>query len=102
MTTTESPVLAKLGPCCITGYKHTGDPTGTVIQLGGMDTYLAEPPAGTQGPKKVLLFISDVHGSMYLNAKLLQDNFATYVKLLVTVCEYLHTHPYAQARSITS
>lgn len=66
--------------CCWTGFKHTGTPEGRVESLGGLNTYIAEPPANaSSGPhKKVLLFLSDIWGSMYINNKLLQDYFASF------------------------
>jgi dienelactone hydrolase len=65
--------------CCWTGFKHTGTPEGRIEPLGGLDTYIAEPPAGaTSGPeKKVLLFLADVWGALFVNNKLLQDYFAS-------------------------
>ncbi|KAN0073120.1 hypothetical protein V8E55_012260, partial [Tylopilus felleus] len=65
--------------CCWTGFKHTGSPEGRIEPLGGLDTYIAEPPAGTtSGPhKKVLLFLADIRGPLFINSKLLQDYFAS-------------------------
>ena len=64
--------------CCFTGVKHTGTPKGRVEPLGGLDTYIAEPPATAAGPhKKVLLFLSDIWGPLFINNKLLQDYFAS-------------------------
>ena len=64
--------------CCWTGFKHTGTPEGRVEPLGGLDTYIAEPPAGAAGPhNRVLLFLSDVFGPFFINNKLLQDYFAS-------------------------
>ncbi|KAF8131431.1 dienelactone hydrolase [Boletus edulis] len=64
--------------CCWTGIKHTGAPEGRVELLGGLNTYISEPSAGaTSGShKKVLLFLSDIFGSLFINNKLLQDYFA--------------------------
>jgi dienelactone hydrolase len=64
--------------CCWTGIKHTGTPEGRIEPLGGLDTYIAEPPAGaTSSPhKKVLLFLADIWGPLFINNKLLQDYFA--------------------------
>ena len=67
--------------CCWTGVKHTGTPEGRVEHIGGLDTYIAEPRADvtvTSGPRKVLLFLSDVFGPLYVNNKLLQDYFASW------------------------
>lgn len=71
--------------CCWTGFKHTGTPEGRIEPLGGLDTYIAEPPAGaTSGPeKKVLLFLADVWGALFVNNKLLQDYFASCGRFLL-------------------
>lgn len=73
------------GSCCWTGVKHTGTPEGRVELLGGLNTYIADPPAGrTSTPhKKVLLFLADVWGSMFVNNKLLQDYFASCGAIIV-------------------
>ena len=75
--------------CCWTGFKHTGSPEGRIEPLGGLDTYIAEPPAGTtSGPhRKVLLFLADIRGPLFINSKLLQDYFAscgTFSSIVVT------------------
>lgn len=65
--------------CCWTGFKHSGTPEGRVESLGGLDTYIAEPRLTTSGShKKVLLFFSDIFGSLHINNKLLQDYFASW------------------------
>ncbi|KAG8219214.1 dienelactone hydrolase family-domain-containing protein [Butyriboletus roseoflavus] len=65
--------------CCWTGIKHTGTPEGRVELLGGLNTYIADPPAGAASTphKRVLLFLADVWGPMFINNKLLQDYFAS-------------------------
>ena len=77
--TTMSATLA--GPptsCCWTGIKHTGTPEGRIESLGGLDTYIAEPPAAAAGlHKKVLLFLANIWGPLFINNKLLQDYFAS-------------------------
>lgn len=94
MATTQSPALTQLSDCCIKGFKHTGNPSGKIIKLADLQTYLAEPTtSATQGPKKVLLFLSDVYGSLQINAKLLQDHFAQYVNPSTSVCN-IHALPH--------
>ncbi|KAF8555051.1 alpha/beta-hydrolase [Imleria badia] len=65
--------------CCWTGIKHTGTAEGRIEPLGGLDTYIAELHTGaTSGAhKKVILFLSDVYGPLFINNKLLQDYFAS-------------------------
>jgi len=77
-TINESPALAgPLGDCCFKGFKHTGDPVGKKITIAGVETYISEPPADTTGPKKVILFFSDIFGPFFRNAQLIQDYFAS-------------------------
>jgi len=76
---TTSPVIA--GPItdhCTQGVKHTGKPVGRVETIAGVETYISDPPAGTPGPKKVVLYFADVFSPLFINAKLLQDYFASH------------------------
>ena len=82
LTPKVTPTMTTLaGPprsCCFTGFKHTSTPEGRIEPLGGLDTYIAEPPVTAAGPhKRVLLFFSDVFGPLFINNKLLQDYFAS-------------------------
>ncbi|KIJ93590.1 hypothetical protein K443DRAFT_684437 [Laccaria amethystina LaAM-08-1] len=80
-TSTESPVLAgPPGDCCTKGVKHFGNPVGKVITITDVPTYLSEPPANvhSEGPKKVVLFFADIFGPLYVNARLLQDYYASH------------------------
>lgn len=66
------------GDCCFTGVKHTGTAAGKSITIAGVPTYISEPEGqrSDEGPKKVILFFSDIYGPFYLNGQLLQDYFA--------------------------
>ncbi|KAJ3507360.1 hypothetical protein NLJ89_g6349 [Agrocybe chaxingu] len=73
----SSPVLA--GPpdkYCLKTVRRDGTPTGEVIFIGGMNTYVSSPHKHTKGAKKILLFFSDVYGPFDPNAKLVQDQYA--------------------------
>ncbi|KAF9225101.1 alpha/beta-hydrolase [Gyrodon lividus] len=75
-----SPTLAgPPGDCCFSGVKHSGTPIGRVEELGGLSTYISEPPAGlgTGTHKKVILFLADIYGPLFVNNQLLQDYFAS-------------------------
>ncbi|KAJ3494115.1 hypothetical protein NLJ89_g10877 [Agrocybe chaxingu] len=73
-----SPFLAGVpGKDCVASVLHEGTPTGKVVSLGGMDTYVSVPKKPTSGPKKVLLFFADVYGPLYPNMKLIQDFYAS-------------------------
>lgn len=79
MSTSTSPAIA--GPItdhCAQGVKHTGEAVGRVETIAGVETYISDPPAGTTGPKKVILYFADVFSPLFINAKLLQDYFASH------------------------
>ncbi|KAJ7725180.1 Alpha/Beta hydrolase protein [Mycena metata] len=75
-----SPTIAK-AHCedCFTGVKHSGDPVGKTVTIADVQTYVSKPPSAgaASGPKKVVLFFSDVYGPFFLNNQLLQDYFAS-------------------------
>ncbi|RJE19137.1 Dienelactone hydrolase family [Aspergillus sclerotialis] len=75
MSAVEDPVLARPAElCCLKGSIHSGDPAGKVVQIGGVDTYVATPDAKTSNGN-VLLFFPDVFG-LHINNFLTMDAFA--------------------------
>ncbi|KJA22048.1 hypothetical protein HYPSUDRAFT_139718 [Hypholoma sublateritium FD-334 SS-4] len=78
-TSTTSPLLAgTFGDCCFSAsVKHEGDPVGRVDTIAGFQTYVSDPPVSTTGPKKVVLYLSDVYGPFLDSIKLLQDFYAS-------------------------
>jgi len=62
--------------CCFSGVKHTGTPVGRVEDLGGIQTYISEPPSAA-ATQKVILLLADIWGPLFVNNKLLQDYFAS-------------------------
>jgi hypothetical protein len=88
--TNESPLLAgPPGDCCLQSVKHTGTPVGNIINFANVETYISEPPQGILLPgskKKVILYLADVYGPFYVNAKLLQDYFASHGSLMKIYC----------------
>ncbi|CEI63571.1 unnamed protein product [Fusarium venenatum] len=68
-------VLAKPADlCCLKGEIHTGEPTGSVKQIDGIDTYVAEPQPGKENGH-VLLFFPDAFG-LHINCFLMMDAYA--------------------------
>jgi hypothetical protein len=66
------------GECCAKGFKHSGEPAGTTVTIADLRTYLSEPrTVQSEGPKKVILFFSDIFGPYFLNNQLLQDYYAS-------------------------
>ncbi|KAH7886374.1 dienelactone hydrolase [Phlebopus sp. FC_14] len=67
------------GNCCFTCVKHCGTPVGRIEELGGMNTYISDPPPEATGEhKKVILFLADIWGPLFINNQLLQDYFASW------------------------
>lgn len=64
-------------PDCFSGDIRKGEPQGKMIQLHGLDTYVAEPPAnGKQANKGIIVIIPDALGIDFINNKLLADAYA--------------------------
>lgn len=76
MSNQHDPMLAKPADlCCLRGDFHHGEPTGTIIQIDGVDTYKAIPdPKVANG--NVLLFFPDAFG-LHINGKLMMDAYAS-------------------------
>lgn len=75
MTDSSDPVLAKPADlCCLKGDFHNGEPTGTTIQIEGVDTYVAKPDAKVDNGN-VLLFFPDAFG-LHMNSMLMMDAYA--------------------------
>ncbi|KAG6908085.1 hypothetical protein DXG01_006220 [Tephrocybe rancida] len=85
-----SPVLADPpGDCCFKGVKHAGTPVGKSIEIAGVPTYISEPTSHiADGPKKIILYLSDVFGPFFLNNQLIQDYFAGHAGYLVLGIDY--------------
>lgn len=60
--------------CCDEGTRRVGKAQGVVKNVGGLQTYVASPPALSN---RILLFFSDVHGPFHINNQLLMDYFAS-------------------------
>lgn len=75
----SDPILATPpAACCLQGFVHTGQPTGDIIHLAGMDTYRARPP-NPADENRIIFYFPDVwgiEGSFLSNGKLLMDYFA--------------------------
>lgn len=74
MSSNSAVLAGPPGDCCFSGVKHSGEPTGRTIDIGGLSTYITEPKSGQA--KGIILFFADIYGPFYLNNQLLQDYFA--------------------------
>ena len=64
------------GDDCFRAVQHVGNPKGKFESIGGVETYVAVPEAGTSS-KGVILYYSDVFGATYINNQLIMDYFAS-------------------------
>ncbi|KAM0542639.1 hypothetical protein ACHAPJ_012718 [Fusarium lateritium] len=62
------------GPCCFTGFKHQGTPTGEFKSIGKVRAYFAYPRI--QSPDKAVIILGDIFG-IFVNSQLLADDFAS-------------------------
>ncbi|KAG5647161.1 hypothetical protein DXG03_001116 [Asterophora parasitica] len=60
---------------CVSGVTHDGTPSGTWVEIGGVNSYVATPTVDYR-KDKVVLFLTDVFGAQLPNARLLADDFA--------------------------
>lgn len=63
------------GACCVIGVKHEGTPTGSMIKIGKIDAYVAEPEASKAQSGAAVLYLADVFG-IWPNSKLVADQYA--------------------------
>ena len=60
---------------CVSGTVHIGTATGSDIELGSLHCYYAAPPPGLP-PAPTVVFLTDVFGHSFINARLLADAYA--------------------------
>lgn len=91
-------VLAKPADlCCLKGHFHTGEPTGSIEQIDGVDTYVAKPdPLTANG--NVLLYFPDAFG-LHINSFLMMDAFAACGYLTLGVDYFLRVRKFTLRRS---
>ncbi|KZW03096.1 dienelactone hydrolase endo-1,3,1,4-beta-D-glucanase [Exidia glandulosa HHB12029] len=86
---------------CLVTARHEGTPAGGFQQIGGIDTYVSLPPAGTEYAKdKAVLFLTDVFGPRALHAQLLADDYAR-AGYQVYVPDYLNNDPVTEEMRAT-
>jgi hypothetical protein len=75
-TNENSPVLApEISEDCVSGARYHGRSAGKNVSIAGVPTYYAQPRP-KPGPKKVILFFSDIYGPFADNNFMLQDQYA--------------------------
>lgn len=63
-----------MSSCCLSGKVHEGTPVGKVEKVGDLETYISAPKDGSKA--KTIIFIVDIFGWEFKNARLLADNYA--------------------------
>jgi len=63
-------------PDCFRGFLHSGEPRGRDEMLAGIPCYYSPPPAGASSKAPIILFLTDVFGHKFTNARLLADTYA--------------------------
>lgn len=78
-------------PDCFTGSIHlNAEPTGTILNLYGRQTYVANPPTGTD-PKGIVIIIPDAFGLPFPNNQLLADTVSSSYSPAYPVPLHIHT-----------
>lgn len=62
-------------PDCFKGHTHEGTPGGSIVELHGLQTYVAEPAQGRE-VKGIIVVIPDAFGWDFVNNRLLADHYA--------------------------
>lgn len=60
------------GACCFKTVDHSGTSVGTLEELNGVNTYIT----GDRSSERVIIFLADVFGPVYINSQLLADSYA--------------------------
>ncbi|KAI5865357.1 dienelactone hydrolase family protein [Durotheca rogersii] len=72
-----------LSSCCLRAFQWSGTPTGRVDKLAGNDTYIAG-----DNPDAAILFVHDVLGWTFPNARLLADHYAREANATVYLVDF--------------
>ncbi|KAJ3318045.1 hypothetical protein HDV06_000857 [Boothiomyces sp. JEL0866] len=88
-----------LTDACAEGFLWNGTPTGSIIQLGELDCYVATPKA--KKSNTAILFIHDIFGIQFVNNKLLCDRLAAQSGIPVYMPDYFVTKSLGVPGNIT-
>lgn len=58
--------------CCVSGVKHEGESTGEFVTINNVKAYVA----GDKSSPNVILHLTDIFGSEFINNRLLADSYA--------------------------
>ncbi|KAJ5876999.1 hypothetical protein N7455_000464 [Penicillium solitum] len=60
--------------CCYQGFKHDGQPQGSVSMVDDFEVYTSQPPS--KSTENGILILTDITGHRVPNAQLIADQFA--------------------------
>lgn len=69
-----------MSDCCVKGFEWDGTPVGTETKIASYDTYVTG-----SNPDVAILFIHDLFGWTFSNARLLADQYAKEIDATVYV-----------------
>ena len=76
-TATTTAPMPSMGSCCASGWLDTSAlPTGRVLSVGGVPTYLATPSSSPPSDHRALVIATDIFGFDNVNARLIADKYA--------------------------
>ncbi|THH20179.1 hypothetical protein EW146_g1122 [Bondarzewia mesenterica] len=65
------------GDCCVKTVQHSGNTVGTLVDIGGVNTYVSFPPMNEDQYPCILMYFSDIFSPLYINNKLTMDFYAS-------------------------
>lgn len=79
----DTDISVNMSECCVRGFKWKGQPTGRVGKLGNNDAYITG-----NNPDAAVLYVHDLLGWTFPNARLLADHFAEEAGVTVYVPDF--------------
>ncbi len=86
--------------CCATGSLHTGQPTGRIDKLHGLDCYITEAPNPSTS-KGIIVIIPDAFGWTFPNNRVLADCYAKEGNFTVYLPEFMDGDNNLQSYTMT-
>lgn len=88
------------GKCCFMGFRHEGQPNGSIQEIFGFETYVAKPQPShccnsrnTVHEDKYIVIITDIYGHKFNNVQLIADELADKTGFSVLVPDILFGDP---------
>lgn len=88
------------GKCCFMGFRHEGQPNGSLQEIFGLETYIAKPQVSQccKSSKvvcedKYIVIVTDIYGHKFNNVQLIADELADKTGFCVLVPDMLFGDP---------